>query len=69
MPFVSIADIICPQTQKNEKFWVWREVCVIYAQTTIYLLRKIQIYFLHHAVWHFIQADVAKTMQTGPING
>ena len=24
MPFVSIADKICSQTQKNAKFWVWR---------------------------------------------
>ena len=24
IPFVSIADKVCSQTQKNAKFWVWR---------------------------------------------
>ena len=36
MLFVSIADKICPQTQKNVKFWVWGVFISIYRE----ILRK-----------------------------
>ena len=39
MPFVSIADKICSQTQKNAKFWVWSvlisNIEKIYSKTCI----------------------------------
>ena len=39
MPFVSIADKICSQTQKNAKFWVWSALISniekIYSKTCI----------------------------------
>ena len=43
MPFVSTVDKICPQTQKNAKFWVWSvfisNIEKIYSKTSILPLK------------------------------